>query len=101
MSRQLEIKQEERETKRRDAIFKALEYGIVGALEGQGATLRGFSIRYDTFTSQLTLRVDFEGKWFVAHISSDTMANCILATARNAHHGRLNWVRDKYQPNEV
>lgn len=100
MSRQLDVKVEERETKRRNKLVKGLEFSLHGALQFQGAELRGFSIRYGDFDCLLTLKASFEGKWHVANISSDTMMNCLLKVIADAERGRLNWRPDKYQHHE-
>lgn len=101
MSRQLDVKAEERETAKRNELVKALEYGLAGAVEFQGGTLRGLAIRYDDFSCLLTIKADFDGKWMVAHMSSDTMPNSILATFAAARRNKLSWSRDKYQPSQV
>ncbi len=98
MSRQLDVKREQREDQRRDALVKALEFGLVGALESQGIDLRGFSIKYEAFNCLLTLRADRNGKWIIAHIGSDTMVNAILRAESDALHQALRWADDKYQP---
>ncbi len=101
MSRQLDAKQEQRESLRQTELIKTLEFGLVGALEAQGLTFRGFSLRYEPFSCLLTLKVDAEGTWRVAHVGSDTIMNCFLKAQHDAYHHRLKWARDKYQPSEV
>jgi hypothetical protein len=96
MSRQLEQKLEERDTKKRDALFKALEYGLPGALEFQGISLRGVAIRYSAFDCLMTIKAYVGEKPKVSFISSDTMVNCILAADAAARRGSLTWSKDKY-----
>lgn len=100
MTRQLEQKQELRETARRDALIKSLEYGLVGALEHQGIQLLGFAIKYDEFSCLMTLRVIQGGSRAVAFVGSDTITNCILKADMEARHSRLKWRADKYNPSD-
>lgn len=101
MSRQLELKREIRETARRDALVKALEYGIAGALESQGITLLGLAIRYGDFDCLLTLKGESENQRSVAFIGSDSIMNCILKTYQAARSGTLRWKPDQYQQDRV
>lgn len=101
MSRQTDVKVEERDTKRRDSLFKALEYSLPGALEFHGMELLGLAIKYEPFQCTLTLKAIRKGFWSVAFISSDSMSNCILAADSAARRGTLKWIKDKYHPDEV
>lgn len=96
MTRQLDVKLEERETARRLALVKALEFGIVGALESQGIQLRGLAFRYDPFNCLLTVKVVDGDVQQVAFIGSDTLVNCILKCQDAARNGTLKWRPDKY-----
>lgn len=96
MSRQLDEAGEEREKSRRLALIKALEYGLVRALENQGAMLRGFAIRYEEFNCLMTLRADINGIRHVSFIGSDTMMNCLIKADVTAAQNRLKWQPDKY-----
>jgi len=77
---------------------KALEFGLVGALSAQGIDFRGFTIKYDDFNCLMTLRLDINGRWHVAHVGSDTIINCILRAQSDARRQALVMVPDKYQP---
>lgn len=96
MSRQLDIDREVRETKRRDELVKALEFGIVGGLEHVGIDLVGLSIRYDTFNCLLTLKAEINDKRYVSFVGSDTMINCILKAYGDSACGALKWREDRY-----
>ncbi len=96
MSRQNDVDGEEREKARRIALVKAVEFNLVDALYNQGATLRGFAIRYDEFSCLMTLKVDINGVRFVAFVGSDTIMNCILKADAEAAGNRLRWKADKY-----
>lgn len=101
MSRQLEQAVEERERLRSDNLFRALEFGLVGALQTQGIELLGFSMKYQDFSCLLTLRVISEESRKIAHVGSDTMTNCFLKADLEARHHRLRWAEDKYHPDKV
>lgn len=101
MSRQADLKAEERELRRQDALVKAIEYSLAGALEFHGMELLGFAIKYEPYHCTLTLKAIRKGYWQVSFISSDTMANCILAADSAARRGTLTWGVDKYHPDAV
>lgn len=101
MSRQADIQHEERETKRDDALIKAMKYSLAGALEFHGMELLGFAIKYEPYQSTLTLKAIRKGYWCVAFITSETMMGCILAADSAARRGTLSWIKDKYHTDEV
>ena len=96
MSRQLDLKQEERETARRTALIKALEFGLPGALENQGISLLGFAVKYDAFHCLMTIKADVGGVRSVAFVGSDTIMNCFLRAQAEAQDNALQWRPDKY-----
>ncbi len=96
MSRQLDQATEIREAHKRDQLVRALEFGIVGALEGQGVELIGFAIKYDAYNCLLTVRADIGGDRFVAFVGSDSIINCFLKAEAEALDAGLHWNRDKY-----
>ena len=96
MTRQLELKREVREAARRDALVRALDYGLPGALAHQGATMLGFALKYGEFVQLLTLKASFEGKAMVCFVSSDTIMNCFLRAESLALGNNLDWRPDKY-----
>lgn len=96
MSRQLDIKAEERETARRNQLVKVLEYGLVGSLESQGIELLGIAIKYDAFNCLLTLKADVGGVRSVAFVGSDTIINCFLKAGSEASRNTLKWREDRY-----
>ncbi len=101
MSRQLDIKREQRETDRRDQLVKVLEFALVGALQAQDVELIGFSVKYDAFNCLMTIRADCAGTRKIAHIGSDSIMNCFLQAHSVAQHGRLTWIVDKYHKSDV
>lgn len=98
MTRQLEVKAEQRETAKRDQLVKVLEYGMVGALQSQGIELLGFSFKYDAFNCLMTLRADIQGKRRVCHVGSDSIINCFLKCESDARRDALCWLPDRYHP---
>jgi hypothetical protein len=96
MSRQLDVKAEERETARRLELVKALEFGIVGALESQGMVLKGLAFRYEPFNCLLTIKATIDDRALVAFIGSDTFVNCILKCQDSARSESLKWRVDQY-----
>lgn len=96
MTRQADLKQEVRDTKRRDELIKALDYGIVGALESKGVELLGLSLKYDAFNCLLTVRADLGGVRSVCFIGSDSIINAFLKLASEASRDELTWKVDRY-----
>lgn len=100
MTRHLDVKQEQRESARQLALVKAIEFELVGSIESQGAQLRGFSMKYVPFNCLLTLRADFQGRWHVAHVASETIPGCFIKASTAARNNALRWSVDKYQPDQ-
>lgn len=96
MSRQLDVESEVRESARRDALVKALDFGIVGALQSQGIELLGLSLKYDAFNCLLTIRADKDGARSVAFVGSDSIINCFLKAESDASRGSLRWKADSF-----
>lgn len=96
MSRQSDKKKEERETRRRDALVRALDHGIVDALDLQGIHLLGLSIRHDAYSCLLTIRADIGGVRSVAFVGADSIINCYLKAHTDANSDSLTWTTDKY-----
>lgn len=96
MSRQLDLKKEERERGKRDALVAALEYGLVGALQNQGIEMLGWAVKYDAFNCLMTIKSDIAGKRQVCFVGSDSVINCILKAYSEASRASLVWRPDKY-----
>ena len=101
MTRQLEQKAEERETRRRNDLVRCLDFGLVGALGNQGWTVRGFAIKYGSVECILSIRVERDGKWFISFVSADSVADCFLRADRLAAGNLLRWKPDKYQKKQT
>lgn len=100
MSRQLEQKQEEKTSARRDAVIRSLEYGFAGALESQGIELVGFAIKYAPHNCLMTIKGEFQSKRHVAFVGAESIIGCILKAQWEASHSRLSWRLDQYHSSE-
>lgn len=98
LSRQLEQQTEERDTKRRDALYKTLEFDLAGVIAFGGGELTGFAMNYEEFSCLVVLKADFEGKNMVSFIYSDTMTNCLLRAVSLGKNNRLKWKLDVWRP---
>lgn len=96
MTRQLEQVQEDRETRRRDAVIRALEYELPGSLESQGITLIGFAVKWDAYECLMTLKADIGGVRKVAFVGAGSPIDCILKAVQGAKATRLRWKKDIY-----
>jgi hypothetical protein len=96
MSRQLEQVDEDRELRRRQSLVKAMEYGLVGALESQGIELLGLALKWDAFSCLMTLRADVGGVRSVSFVGAETLIDSFLKAAAQARSGALRWRADKY-----
>ena len=101
MTRQLDQAAEEREEARRKALVRALEFGLVDALENHNILLLGFAFKYDLFNCLMTIKAIVKNVTCVSFIASDTVMNCIIKADREAHRGRLRWLPDKYHQSET
>lgn len=98
MTRQLEQLKELRDTKRRDALIRALEYELPGSLEVKGITMIGFALKYDAYECLMTLKADVGGTRSVAFVGAGTPIDCILKAVQAATNDRLRWREDRYKP---
>lgn len=77
-------------------LYRELDGGLEGALTGQGATLKGLSLKVGTDDYLVTLRADFEGKAMICFVGASTAGNCFLKAAREARTNKLRWKVDKW-----
>lgn len=96
MSRQLDQIAEERETKRRVALVKALEFELPGVLASKGIEMVGFAVKYDAFECLMTIKADIDGVRQVCFVGGGGVIDCILRSVTAAKHDRLRWRVDKY-----
>lgn len=96
MSRQPHLLEEVKSTARRDALVRALDFGLVGALEAQGLTLLGFSVTHDAYSCRIVLRAAAGGERVVAFVYAGNIINCLLRAESDATHDNLRWGADNY-----
>ncbi len=101
MTRHLDVKHEEREAARVHSLYRALEFGIVGALEGQGIELLGLALKFNAFDCLLTVKAEVAGVRSVCFIGSDSIMNCFIKLESAALRHDLKWRADKYQQSDV
>lgn len=101
MSRQLDIKREQHTAEKHKALIRALEFGLVGALESQGIELHGLTFKYDPFNVLLTIKAEVDGVVSVCFVGSDELINCILKAESEARRRSLRWRPDKYHQSNV
>lgn len=100
MSRQLEQKQEQKTSAKRDLLVKVLDYGLVGSLENQGIELLGFSFKYDAWSCLMTIRGQLGDTKSVCFVGSDTVINTFLKAYADSRSDRLCWRADKYHSSQ-
>jgi len=100
MTRQLDQIRETRETKRRDALVRALEFELAGSLETQGTMLIGFNVKYDAYECLMTIKADLGGERKVAFVGAGSVIDCILKAVQAAQSDRLRWREDRYKPSQ-
>lgn len=98
MTRLLEVKKEKRDTARRNAVIRALEFELAGALESQGTTLLGFAVKWDAYECLMTIKAVAGGERQVSFVGAGTVIDCILKAVEAARNDRLRWREDIYLP---
>lgn len=97
MPKQLDVLTEKNSTRRQEAIVRALDFGLVGALESQGIELLGFSVSHDAYSCRIVLRADIGGRRSVAFVYAGNIINCVLRAQADAQNDNLRWGKDKYK----
>jgi hypothetical protein len=87
---------DERATKRRGAILKAIEYELEEAVSRAGAELHGFAVNLRPGEALLVLKVTLAGRRQVAFIGAETAGDALVKAVREARRDRLRWREDKY-----
>lgn len=77
-------------------LYRELDGGLEAALTGQGAHLKGLSLKVGADDYLVTLRADFEGKAMICFVGASTAGNCFLKAAREARANKLRWKVDKW-----
>lgn len=96
MTRQLELVNEQRTSKRHDQLIRVLEFGLEGAIGHSGGVLTGFSVKISEWECLMTVRAVRGDVPVVAFIGSDNLINCLLKAERDASADKLKWREDRY-----
>ena len=96
VSRQLEQALEARTSRRHQAVVRAVEFELVGALSSQGAELYGFSVKIEDFECLMTLRAVIDGVHSISFVGAEDLVGVMLKAVHLAKSDRLRWRADKY-----
>ena len=96
MTRTRDSEHEAKMASREKRAGASLRIGLQAAVEAQGGTLAGFSVRCSDYESFMTLRVDFDGKRMIAFVGSETLEGVFIKAEREAAANRLKWKVDRY-----
>lgn len=96
MDNQMEVIEAKRRDRRRKEIRVSIEYGLVGAVEALGGTLRGFSVRMDEYEVLMTIRATFEGKGMIGFVGAEDLGACLVKAVRELRNNKVTWRADKY-----
>lgn len=96
MTRTLEAVQEIRARKLHDAVVRAIEFELVGAVAHNGGELTGFSVRLGEWETLVTLRATFPAGKMICFVGSETLAHTLLKCVREAQTDKLVWRADKF-----
>jgi hypothetical protein len=97
MTRQLDQQNEQKVRSQNDRLAMVLDYGLTGALEGQGVEFCGLSLKGDSYSVLMTLRVVISGAAKVTHVGAPTIGACFLRAYDEARSDGLQWHADKYR----
>ena len=96
MTRQLEQVREDKQRKHDQELVAALEFGLVEGLERAGASLSGFSMKYNPAECLITIRAEMAGRPQIAFVGAGSMSDCFIKSSRLAVTDKLNWRADKF-----
>lgn len=96
MTRQFDIKSEEKIASRQAALVRAVEFELIGSLSHGGAALNGFSVKLRGYDCLLVLRAHVDDMNQVAFVSADDLGGCLIKAVRMALNDGLRWKEDAY-----
>lgn len=96
MSRQLDQELEVKQANRAQALMRALDYGLEGAVAHSGGVLLGFSVKYGHADVLMIIRATLAGRKQVAFVGSETFAGCVIKAVRDGQSDNLRWKPDKF-----
>jgi len=97
MTRQLELKAEEKRLTRGERLLRILEYELAGAIEATGLVFLGFAVYYDTYECMLVLKADAGNSKQVAFVYSDDIAGTLIKAVNGIKSDRVRWREDTYK----
>lgn len=96
MTRQLEAVREDRQARRDRALIRALEYGLVDAVQHTGAVLSGFSVKIQPGDCLLMLKAVLAGRKQIAFVGAESLTEVLLKACRQGGRDKLQWRDDKF-----
>lgn len=96
MSRQLEAKREERQSRLDRLTVAAVEFALEEAVAHSGAELQGFSVSLRGGDCLLTLRGVLAGRRQICFVGAEDFGGALRKAVREAKSDNLSWRDDKY-----
>ena len=96
MTRQLEQVQEEKNSKRNNALLLALEGGLARDVARGGADLLGFSVKLNGGDCLIILRASLAGRQQISFVGATDFPEGLLKACREGRSDKLKWREDKY-----
>ncbi len=97
MTRQLEQASEDRASRRRNLLYKAVDRGLEAAVERAGGQLQGFSIKLSSWEVLMTLRADFPAGPMVGFVGGADLEACMIKGMQLAGRDEIKWREDKWR----
>lgn len=96
MSRQLEAKSEERESRRAKLLVRAVRRDLDAGVQSDGCDLLGFSAKLSGGDCLLTLRAENGAGSVICFVGGEDLESAIIKAVQAAKSGELRWRPDKY-----
>lgn len=96
MTEQLKLLGEKKRVAYQEALVRALEFELEGAVGHAGAVLTGFSVKLGNEEVLITLRGILAGRAQIAFVGAGDLPGCILKVVREAMGDKLRWRDDKF-----
>lgn len=96
MSRQLEQRTEERQSRRERQIVRAIEFELEKAVGATGRLLTGFSAKGISGDCLLVLRAEADGHAEVAFVGGEDLGAALAKAVREGFRNGLRWRPDRY-----
>lgn len=101
MDEQMTLLGEKRKLANQDAVYRAVDFELEGAVAHAGAVLTGFSVKLGDGEVLITLRASLAGRPQIAFVGSGDLPGCLLKVVREAMSDRLRWKDDQYVKRDV